>query len=282
MLFIGNLASKTILKSHISGFEIVKIVKFINFMPILPFIFKFLSYFWSNFQNVKSTTELQNSQIVKLLAQKTFLEIILVVQTLGIAFILLALTCFVRMSRANFYWFGVLFFWGIPALFQFSLILRDFFWIKLDFFDNSAVNNFASFNLEQKPGGGFQSNLQNNLKTNFSRILQDNLALKNLIKKYFVLVILINFGLYFVFWLPILRAIFGMPFENGSFGKLGGNGEIFSFLALIWPYFVYLSLCGIEYWQIRKLLFKTGKTGKSQTIEINVDNNSQNTKPNLR
>ena len=133
-------------------------------MPIFPLILKFLSYFWSNFQNVKSNSDLQSSQIVKLLAQKTFLEIILVIQTLGIASLLLALACFVRMSSANFYWFGVLFFWGIPSFFQFSLILRDFAWTR---FDNNSTQSlkFTSF------------------KTNLSRILQDNLLFRNLIDR---------------------------------------------------------------------------------------------------
>lgn len=227
-------------------------------MPIFPIIIKFLSYFWTNFQNVKSTTELQNSQIVKLLAQKTFLEIILVIQLLGITLLLVALSCFVRMSTANFYWFGVLFFWGIPAFFQFSLILRDFVWIKFD--------NFQSQQLKE----GF--------KINFSRILQDNLLFRILVKKYFVLIIIVNFGLYFAFWLPLLRATFGMPFENGVFGKLGGIGEIISFFGLIWPYFGYLAICGIEYWEIRKTLFR--KNLSHRIIDLNIDKNTKTKIPN--
>lgn len=225
-------------------------------MPILPVILKFLSYFWTNFQNVKSTTDLQNSQIVKLLAQKTFLEIILVIQGFGMISLLIALACFVRMSNANFYWFGVLFFWGIPAFFQFSLILRDFFWLKTDFGITSLEKNKLKIKLAS-------------LKSIFGDNNYQNSQLQLWVKKYFTVIILVNLVLYFNFWLPILRVVFGMPFENGVFGKLGGIGESISFLALIWPYFGYLALNLLEYWQVCNHL--SGKNlSNSQIIDVNL------------
>lgn len=230
-------------------------------MPILPIILKFLSYFWTNFQSAKVSSNLQNSQIVRLLAQKTFLEIILVIQGLGVFSLLVALACFVRMSSANFYWFGALFFWGIPGFFQFALILRDFFWLKTDFGVSSTEKNKLKINLSSlKPI--FQAALQGNQG--------QNSQFRLLIKKYFVVIILVNLVLYFSFWLPILRVIFDMPFSNGVFGKLGGIGEFLSFFALIWPYFGYLTLVALEYWQVCKSL-AGNNLSNSQIIDANFE-----------